>query len=256
MPRHKQVTTCRRGGGPVSKMCPCEHCSLAVCEVCGGAEGTLTTDCPGTKIDGARHQEIYETSLDYTDERGWHLAQPGELQVKQRYGATIVRRSPRFESTEVPPEPPRPDPRTIVAPSINWATVDRTAHLQHELMLKGIAWVLADRVADDHSAALTRLENEVDEHLPKSPVFLMVTGTTGTLGSAPNEHARELLKKLEHEKIGFHLASQRAEKCDDEFRQAARKLVEALEDAPALLDQARERTHARLEDHPKKDPAP
>ena len=215
MPRHKQVTTCRRGGGPVSKTCPCEHCSLAVCAVCGGAEGTLTTDCPGKTIDAERHQEIYETNLDYTDERGWYLAQPGELQVKQRYGATVVKRSPRFESTEVPPEPPRPDPRVVVAPSINWAAVDRTIDLQHELSQKAIAWVLADRVADDHSATLTRLKDEIDAHLPK--------------GQEPNEHARELLKTREYEKIGFGLASQRAEKCNDEFRQAARKLVAALE---------------------------
>ena len=216
MPRHKQVTTCRRGGGPVSKMCSCEHCSLTVCEVCGGAEGTLTTDCPGKKIETERQQEIYETNRDYTDERGWYLAQPGDLQVMQRYGATVVKRTPRFEDTTLSPEPPPPDPRAVVAPSINWVAVDHITDLKHELSLRAIAWVLADRVADDHAATLARIEDEVAVHLPK--------------GQDPNEHALELLKTLEYEKIGFRLANQRAEKCDDEFRQSARRLVATLEE--------------------------
>ena len=207
MPHHKQVTTCRKGGGPVSKMCSCEHCCLDVCEVCGGAEGTLTTDCPGTKVTYERHQEVFETNLDYTDDRGWHLAQADD--------GTPIRRSPRFENTQLPPEPPRHDPREIVAPSINWAAIDHITDLKHELSLKAIAWVLADRVTDDHSATLTRIEDETAVHLPK--------------GQEPNEHALELLKTLEYEKIGFRLANQSAEKCNDEFRQAARKLVATLE---------------------------
>jgi hypothetical protein len=209
MPRHKQVTTCRKSGGPISKLCSCEHCALSICSVCGAGEGSLTTDCPGEHVDSDRQREVYETNLDYTDDRGWHQGEPTK------------RRSPRFEHARLPPEPPRVDPRTLVAPSIDWAAVDRTSNLQHELTLKAIAWVLADRVAEDHSITLTRIENEIDAQLPR--------------GSAPNEHARELLGKLEHEKIGFHLASQRAEKCDDEFRQAARKLVVALEARPLTL---------------------
>ncbi len=205
MPRHRQVTACRRSGGPVSRFCSCEHCTLSVCSVCGAYEGGLTTDCPGEEVHFDKQKEVYETGLDYTDDRGWHLGEPTK------------RRSPRFEHTRLPPEPPRADPRALVAPAIDWAAVDRAADLQHELTRKAIAWVLADRVADDHSAALARVEDEV-EHLPK--------------GRELDEHDRGLLKKLEHEEIGFHLASQRAEKCDDEFRQAARRLVAELEEGP------------------------
>lgn len=209
MPRHKQVTTCRKSGGPVSKHCSCEHCCLAVCEVCGGAEGSLTTDCPGEKVAYDRHQEVFETNLDYTDDRGWHLAQNGD--------GSPIRRSPRFEDTTLPPEAPRPDPRAVVAPSIDWAAVDHITDLKHELSLKAIAWVLADRVAEDRAAILTRIEDEVAVHLPK--------------GQEPSEHALEMLKTLEYEKIGFRLANQSAEKCDDEFRQEARRLVATLEKA-------------------------
>ena len=104
MPRHKQVTTCRKYGGPTFDRCSCEHCNLAVCSVCGGAEASLTTDCPGESVNHDRQQEIYETTLDYIEARGWHLAQTDK-------------RSPRFENTKLPPEPPRSDPRAVVAPS-------------------------------------------------------------------------------------------------------------------------------------------
>lgn len=204
MPCHKQVTACLKGGGPLSKFCTCQHCTLSVCQVCGAYEGGLTTDCPGTKVDFDRQQEVYETNLDFTETRGWHL------------GESMKRRVPRFKDTKLPPEPPRADPRTVVAPSIDWTTIDRITDLKHELSQKAIDWVLADRVADDRSAKLARLEDEVAARLPK--------------GQDPNEHVQELLKTLEYEKIGFRLANQSAEKCDEEFRQAARRLVIALED--------------------------
>lgn len=196
MPRHQQVTACRKGG-PVSKGCNCEHCSLAVCAVCGGGEGTLTTDCPGTKVDHDRQQEVYETNLDYTDDRGWHLASE--------------RRSPRFAVTRIQPEPPpSADPRTLLAPGVDWARVDRTLDLQHDLILKGIAWVLADRVAENQSAICTRLEDEI-------------------AGRDPDRQVQELQKKLKDATADFRITNQRAEKCDDEFRQAMRQLVATLE---------------------------
>src|SRR5207244_4462062 len=106
--------TCRRNSDPTTPGCGlCEHCCLSVCSVCGGAEGTLTTDCPGTKISTEREEEICETSLDYTDARGWHLAES-------------QRRSPRFESRrKAAPAPTAADPRATAAPGIDWSRVDR-----------------------------------------------------------------------------------------------------------------------------------
>lgn len=204
MPRHKQVTTCRKSGGPISKFCSCEHCTLSVCSVCGAYEGGLTTDCPGVGVSYDRQKEVYETNFDFSDSRGWHQGEP------------MKRRSPRFEDTKLPPEPPRADPRATIAPTIDWKTVDRNAGLQHELAKRAIAWVLADRTCEDRSAALARTQDDADARL------------------AAGAQLQELLAKLEGEKIDFHLASQHAEKCDDEFRQTARKLVEALE-APLVL---------------------
>ena len=209
MPGHKQITTCRKSGGPVSKMCSCEHCCLAVCAVCGGAEGSLTTDCPGVHVDHDRQQEIYETNLDYTDDRGWHLAQTND--------GTPTRRSPRFEDTKLLPEPPHVDPRTIVAPSIDWAAVDRTMDLQHRLIHKEIAWVIADRACEERSAALARIEDEC-----------------GSLRGKTSLDANEcdLLGKLEQEKIAFQIACRHVERCDDERKQLARRLVDILEQDP------------------------
>lgn len=207
MPRHKQVTTCRKTDGPVSKHCSCEHCTLAVCSVCGGGEGSLTSDCPGVKIDADRQQEIYETQLDYTDDRGWHLS--------------TSRRSPRFEHTVVPAEPPRADPRALIAPTIDWGTVDRIAALQHELSQKAVAWAVADRIAEDSSAICTRLEDELDAIRNEHTSTAAIT-------------RRELQDKLKHATVDFRLTSQRAERCDDEFRQMARRIVTELEGrAPA-----------------------
>ena len=210
MPRHKQVTTCRIGDFI------CKVRSIAsVCEVCGAGEGTLTTDCPGTWVDTDRQQEVFETSLDYTDERGWHLAQDED--------GTPTKRSPRFASTELPPASPRVDPRMTVAPSIDWARVDRTMSLQHALSQKAIAWVLADRTCADRSATLARTEDEASLLRGKLANFPP---------SALDQAERDLLAKLERDQIEFRIANQRAEKCDDEFRQAARRLVTGLEQGP------------------------
>jgi hypothetical protein len=205
MPSHKRVTTCRKSGGPVSKHCTCEHCTLDVCAVCGGGEGSLTTDCPSTRIDAVRHQELCETSLDYTNARGWHIAEPAS------------RRSPNF-GREVTDQPPT-DLRALIAPSIDWAAVDRSADLQRELASKAIAWVLADRTCEEHSAALARIEDEVDTQIAD--------------GNAPADIGGELLDRLERAKIDFHLADQRAQRYDDEFRQAARRIVATLEETAA-----------------------
>jgi hypothetical protein len=147
----------------------------------------LTTDCPGLKVVYARQLEIYVTRLDYTDKRGWHQS--------------TKPRGPRFATVE--PDPI--DPLAKILPSTALALAG-TAPLQLELTLKAVAWVCADRLADDLSATLTSLEEELG--------------------------ARAVSKTREYAKIAFQRASQHADKCDDEFRQAARQLVVALENHP------------------------
>ena len=195
MPHHKQVTTCLKHGGPVSKFCTCLHCTLSVCQVCGAYEGSLTTDCPGEGVDFDRQQEVYTTNLDYTKARGWHQGEP------------MKRRTPHFER-----EAPSP---------VDQAVASR-ADLQHELAQKAIAWVLADRICDDHAATLTRIEDEVDAHLRRKYPW-------EEQEPSENESIRALLAKLEYAKMSFQLADQRAQKRDEEFREAAKKLVDALE---------------------------
>jgi hypothetical protein len=67
MPRHVHVDTCIKSGGPISKFCTCPHCTLCVCKVCGCYEGSLTTDCPGVKVDMDQQEKIYKEGLDYKD---------------------------------------------------------------------------------------------------------------------------------------------------------------------------------------------
>ena len=202
MPRHKPVTTCLKDNVPISRFCPCIHCTLGVCASCGAYEGSLTTDCPGEAVSFDRQKEVYETPFDYTDGRGWHM------------GESMKMRSPRFEKSPMPPAEPDADPRATVAPGIDWESVDRNAALQHQLTLKAIAWVLADRICEDRSAALTRIEDET----------AVLRGRTNLA-----EAEAALLATLERAQIEFRSADRQAQKCDDEFRQAARKIVEALE---------------------------
>lgn len=75
--KHRQVTTCRRDGGPCSSYCSCEHCTLGVCSVCGAYEGSLTLDCPGEQVSFDRQEEVYKTDLNYTEALGWHHAKYG-----------------------------------------------------------------------------------------------------------------------------------------------------------------------------------
>lgn len=51
----------------------CMFCDggLGHCTVCDGFEGTLPTDCPGEKMDGALQGCIYNGETDYREGRGW-----------------------------------------------------------------------------------------------------------------------------------------------------------------------------------------
>jgi hypothetical protein len=217
-----------------------------VCSVCGAWEGSLTTDCPGAGV-AERRKEVYETNLDFTDERGWYLG-------------VDRHREPRFEKPAAEPYPAAParhlpllvilakeagtTPRTagcvcgwrtprdahdsdtayaehvaiaMLAPDVDWERVEHAIALRDELMQKAVAWATADRFCDDCSAALGRIEDEIAVSGEATPV---------------------LREKLEDADIEFKLSVQRAERCDDEFRQAARKLVAELEKVPGSIANA------------------
>jgi len=47
--------------------CPICDGGLCHCVVCGGAEGTLTTECPGVRVSEAMHDSVYAGRLDFRD---------------------------------------------------------------------------------------------------------------------------------------------------------------------------------------------
>lgn len=47
--------------------CPICRGGLSLCEVCGGAEGTLTTDCPGVPLNRIQEEEVAKQSIDFRD---------------------------------------------------------------------------------------------------------------------------------------------------------------------------------------------
>ena len=173
MPKHKHVTTCLRGGGPINNYCSCQHCNLAVCEVCGAYEGGLTTDCPGVGVSYDRQKEVYETNLDYTDDRGWHQGDPMKM------------RKWNFLETRLPPVAPRIDPRTQLATTIDWEVLDHHTALQHELTKKAIAWVLADRLCEEKSADLARVQDTAT--IIQTKIKMFPGGPEATLDAGERE---------------------------------------------------------------------
>jgi hypothetical protein len=167
--------------------------------VCGASEGSLTSDCPGKLVDPERQREVFETKLDYTEARGWHLASRT--------------REPKIE-----------DPQPGVALSIDPRAGEHATHLGRELMLKAIAWVLADRICEERSSALTLLEDVAGPLL--RPPFR-------DLSIAELKQ----LEQLKQAKIDFQSTSQEEDRCNDEFRQTARKLVDTLEKETAKIQE-------------------
>lgn len=45
-------------------------CNLFMCDVCGGAEGSLPTHCPGRKLTPQEGEDIYSGEIDFKD-GGW-----------------------------------------------------------------------------------------------------------------------------------------------------------------------------------------
>ena len=56
-----------------STNCPICDGGLAYCKVCGGAEGSLTTDCPGERVNQELDEAVYAGSWDYREGEGWVL---------------------------------------------------------------------------------------------------------------------------------------------------------------------------------------
>lgn len=104
-----------------------------------------------------------------------------------------------------------------LAPDIDWGTADRMDKLRDELMQKAVAWAIADRFCDDCSAALGGIEDEI---------------------AGCGEATPALRQKLESADMEFKLSVERAERCNDEFRQAARKIVAELEKVPGEIASA------------------
>lgn len=47
------------------------HGGLSLCKICGALEGSLTTDCPGEKVEYKIVEKVYSGELDYKKDKGW-----------------------------------------------------------------------------------------------------------------------------------------------------------------------------------------
>ena len=62
----------------------CQICDggLGLCVVCGGAEGELTTDCYGSRLNQHILDAVYKGGLDYKDS-SWYLRERNDLKSQQ-----------------------------------------------------------------------------------------------------------------------------------------------------------------------------
>lgn len=51
--------------------CSLCHGGLSVCTICGGAEGSLPTDCPGERMTPQQINDVYAGELDWQKGTGW-----------------------------------------------------------------------------------------------------------------------------------------------------------------------------------------
>jgi hypothetical protein len=68
----------------------CHACNLSWCSVCGGAEGSLTTHCPGVPQTNEQQEGVYCKGNDYTEDKGWHET---NTTLSERW----IHRNPVFE---------------------------------------------------------------------------------------------------------------------------------------------------------------
>ncbi len=52
---------------PCDEMKGCMACNLFCCGVCGGAEGSLPSECPGTKMSNETSELVFKSTLDFKD---------------------------------------------------------------------------------------------------------------------------------------------------------------------------------------------
>jgi hypothetical protein len=51
--------------------CPICDGGLSLCTVCGGAEGSMPTDCPGHRMQAEVSDAVYAGEVDYDRRDGW-----------------------------------------------------------------------------------------------------------------------------------------------------------------------------------------
>ncbi len=75
--KHTLVTRETCGCDPDSyTSCPICDGGLALCSVCGGAEGWMTTDCPGEHVPYEKGEAVGRREIDFVDGQWITLSDP------------------------------------------------------------------------------------------------------------------------------------------------------------------------------------
>lgn len=64
----------------------CPACTIGICKVCGGMEGSLTTHCPGYRMTEEEEDKVYKQGWDFINNK-W---------IKAHEGFNCFNTSPKF----------------------------------------------------------------------------------------------------------------------------------------------------------------
>lgn len=74
---------------------------LAACKVCSGAEGSLTTDCPGQPMTKEQSDGVYAGLLDYTEAQGWCNYEPRIEEIRRWHRKHCSKQDGEFDRITV-----------------------------------------------------------------------------------------------------------------------------------------------------------
>jgi hypothetical protein len=76
-----------RATHPTEKDCGpygCNVCNLFICSVCGGVEGSLTTDCPCYQVPYIMGQLVYAGAIDFVVDQWITKDKTIEIDIRER----------------------------------------------------------------------------------------------------------------------------------------------------------------------------
>ncbi len=121
-----------------------------------------------------------------------------------------------------------PSTPVLVAHAVNAVAMLETLESFHELSRAAIAWVLADRTANQKADDLAAIEDERAAELTR-PDDLGNDDEAWRERRERRTHRAAMMERRKGAAEAYALACKREQECDEEWRRVARSLVKSME---------------------------